>query len=593
MDPTIYLSQLSTTEIEIELAVRGLSARAVDANEILKNSLKAENLDELVKPVNSHVKENPLTEIQICIARYEELSKATEEQGVNPSIDFITLALAKTIHYKDRIKRMINSFGDISNISSVHSSIRRIYNWLIKLWQDKQGSIPEGAQAQTPPRASKSRSSPHLIQTKQLDPQDKNLNIRSQLLINEGNELKDSVADFFSRLDRNRVNKIPDNFHHFSDISFRNIEQGSLIDRINQNPLPKETLPRQTRQTNEMHTQSRIDNFYKIKQRWNLSFDGTENSNVHDFIFRLEQMARDDEFPESGLMRVLHMFLTKKAEDWYWIFKMDQPNASWKQLKTSMMSYFSSFDSEEEIREQILRRHQTSKESFSDYALSVQKLNARLQQRLSEKEILYRLSQNMLPALKNVTLAATGFIKTVEELRVLCQRYERMWDQTGYDPRRFNETPIRRRQINDISYDLQNLSLKNQRYDEQQEQRNRYQHSDQINSVDISYEPETIEAIQRPNNTYNRINERRDLLVCWNCKDIGHPYQECEQEFLTVFCFGCGTSNVRKPNCPNCSRRQTENSRPSMNLSGVNHSGRTVGPLTNPRVILKNPNSHE
>ena len=53
--------------------------------------------------------------------------------------------------------------------------------------------------------------------------------------------------------------------------------------------------------------------------------------------------------------------------------------------------------------------------------------------------------------------------------------------------------------------------------------------------------------------------EKPNLHPCYNCREIGHHYKDC-LEPKTVFCYGCGTPNVYKPQCPKC---LSGNSKPS------------------------------
>jgi len=40
-------------------------------------------------------------------------------------------------------------------------------------------------------------------------------------------------------------------------------------------------------------------------------------------------------------------------------------------------------------------------------------------------------------------------------------------------------------------------------------------------------------------------------LVCWNCRENGHRYQNCTIEHR-VFCYGCGQPNTYKNSCTKC-----------------------------------------
>lgn len=60
-------------------------------------------------------------------------------------------------------------------------------------------------------------------------------------------------------------------------------------------------------------------------------------------------------------------------------------------------------------------------------------------------------------------------------------------------------------------------------------------------NVNSPTDPELLE--------YEEVSEL--ATICWNCRKSGHRYQECLAE-RSVFCYGCGTPQVYKPNCSTC-----------------------------------------
>ena len=170
-------------------------------------------------------------------------------------------------------------------------------------------------------------------------------------------------------------------------------------------------------------------------------------------------------------------------------------------------------------------------------------------------------------------------IKTVEELRVLCQRFEQMWEQTGYDPRRFNEASIpRRRIVNELSHELERMKIASTINLE-----NCVSHNHIYNQNDV--DGEGINAFRKTQSNSDSANVK---IICWNCKDLGHRYQDCQEEFLDVFCFGCGAANVRKPNCQACQvKKAAENYRPGVNMA----RGSRYGGNSTQQPGLRDPNS--
>lgn len=564
MDPIIYLQLLNASELEVEYLVRGLSSRAVDSKEILINSLRAEQLDRALIQRNTHIKENPELEVEECFNRYEELTKATEEQGNSPPVDFVTLAYVKAKHYKERIGRLINSFGETPKLTKIYRNWRYIFNDYHKMWHEYQDSdirdiSPQGRGAVASSFSEKldnlisnnsivDKTSPPFHPKNTAIPKPNYTSKVKHIPVIETRNMKGSVADFFLKVGSQQNNKIQNEKHLVDNTSFI---PNYMRDRSQHASNFEYT---ENSQSATMPTHFRLDNFYKIRQRWNLSFDGTDSLNVHDFVYRLEQMAKDDGFPIEYLTKVLHLFLTKKAEDWYWVYKTDHSGASWYDMKNSLLSYFSSSNYEEEIKEQMIRRYQGQRESFSDFSLCIQKMNARLHSRLSERQLVYRLCQNMYPALKNVTLPFHQQVQNVDELRILCRDYEKLWEQSGYDPRRFGETAMRRRPpMNELNIGMENLNI--------------YSNPDpNVKQQSIRLEESTLAAYTKgPDHNKHFKTTTANNYVCWNCRDIGHKYQDCSKAFLDVFCFGCGAANVRKPACQNCMTSQKGNCQPSAN----------------------------
>lgn len=205
-------------------------------------------------------------------------------------------------------------------------------------------------------------------------------------------------------------------------------------------------------------------------------------------------------------------------------------NTTWDELKQSLLLRFSSHESEKETRRFIQRRIQKYRESFNDYALEMESLNGRLTQPFPEAELLDIIRDNMNPTLQSVTLQAN--FTTIEDLRNTCQRYERLWNTSSWPARMPKEHQDRALPINSIidrpkedvlSPKLINLS----------------ESSNMQDTAKVT-ESEQIDAIESSN------------LICWNCKDIGHRYQDCSKNIVEIFCFGCGKAGVRKPNCIRC-----------------------------------------
>ncbi|EDX03612.1 GD23229 [Drosophila simulans] len=59
-----------------------------------------------------------------------------------------------------------------------------------------------------------------------------------------------------------------------------------------------------------------------------------------------------------------------------------------------------------------------------------------------------------------------------------------------------------------------------------------------------------------------------EKIKCWNCDESGHGYQNCLKT-RRIFCYGCGTPEVYKPNCAKC-KSASENSQ-----QGIRYANKT------------------
>lgn len=634
MDVVNFLKGLTASELEIECYVRGLNVQQSGCKELLAQAFLIEEQDRTKKPLLSHIPQQstPESEIELCRVKCSELNLQMTALGPNPPLDSLCLALCKAKHYKDRADRVVNSFGNIDEINTVASSLRRIVNYYFKILNDKT------KQSMQPPLALASDTNAILNKSfKQKSPEHLNFHSNpspgastdvSQPHNIDGGPNKKTSPKFAT--ETNRTGAIPKlttktikslNNPNSTDIGLSRNEEGILQtadpnlilaiaeimakvqiaknDILEQEqrkmsasfeiPDPNACLSsnehgfnnnRQCEsqlrnQHQERHQPEQSEEFfftpraafneytqrdftYRLKQRWNLSFDGGDSSNVKDFIYRFETLARDDGIPEASLVRCLHMFLSNKAHDWYWVYKQNTPCAKWTDIRDALIAYFTSYESEDETREMIIRRFQGSKESFADFALDIQKLNGRLRCKLTVSQLINRLCLNMNPALRNVTLSHQASFKTIEDLRVICQRYEKMWSQTGYDPRNFID-PVhresrRRPRINELDdcCESQHYCKKGKLLKEN-------------NVTEMFVQNETIAAVQQAQHKLTD-SEKRDYVICWNCKEMGHTFFDCNEDVTRKFCFGCGCENVRKPDCFNCQKRKSENWKSSVNF---------------------------
>lgn len=666
MESRSFLDGLNVGEIAVEYAVRGFKGSDDSAEHSnLNKILIEEQSNKQVRPTKSHVKSNPEMEIENCRMKAQELKKFSEGLGSSPAVLEGWLTLTKAKHYKDRAERVFSSFGNVANIGVIVSELKNIIDWHAKILSD----FHEECKAKVAARVEeeKRREDQGFDPAANSSYKELEMELKRSLSIgkNDRGDLTSTatgIAQNFNSLGNTMGGTIPastgnqqlsnhipsqlPNIRHSSGQSnfsvnlgssfldgMQNVGSQNVVGQVlggNSNHVQFEERSGCRASQNNPNSQGHInrrylpENDFKVRQRWNISYDGKVGKNVRDFVYRLETMAAGDNYPVENLTRMLHLFLEGKANDWFWICKQTHPVITWDEMKRSLISYFDSFDSEEETKEEIIRRTQGPREYFSDFCLEIQKLNGRLVNRFSEREIIKRLFHNMHPALRNMVLAHQSQMNTIDDLRVLCTRYEKHWFDSGFDPRKNYDTQYRRRAyVNECYYDLSGSALElNQgasnnlvalenkvnsipttsgQFATSQSQYQLAQACHALmNPIPISESPNDSNLSSQVKNLelkmgeissmlQNLMREKGDAtgnLVCWNCMDIGHPYQDCPKEMLHIFCFGCGAPNVRKPNCLKCEKKKL----PGNVWTGVNSRGprSSTNLVSNPRTDQSN-----
>lgn len=375
--------------------------------------------------------------------------------------------------------------------------------------------------------------------------------------------------------------------------------------------------------------------------KWDVSYDGVERSgqdDVYGFIATIEMMAAKERYPINEIGNIIHYFLKGKAKTWLLIHHHYNPNATWEMIKRDLLSKFSMPDTDYETRVQLQSRYQKPNESFDDFLLDVQNLNLRLRNRFTNAELLQFLSEHMSLELREKTLQ--NRFDNVEMMRHVCQSYENIWRKQGkfQQPRHLQHQGQINRNPPRITYQpgwSQNAygrpstpcvaeigygeySLAGNHSDEPHEPSYGMGYDKEVSAginrltIEEVSEPQYYPAVsamanypnrpQYPQNPMSRNlpadhpnvmygnqvqsqqnndqNTPNTIPICWNCKDIGHRYEDCRFDELHRFCRGCGKPGYNKNDCFNCQKRKSQylNYRPSA-AQGNPHSESKSDPI--------------
>lgn len=317
--------------------------------------------------------------------------------------------------------------------------------------------------------------------------------------------------------------------HEFGTFGFNSFQQlAPPLQQDREMPVPNNQVPGRTGLMYQMG-------------KWNLQFRGTASDfPVDEFLFRVETLARSSNIAECMLPFGMHYVLHGEAQNWYWVYHRDNPQADWITFKDAMRRHFSLVETQVEIREKISRRKQRMGEVFNEFYLSVAGIAARLNQRMPENELVEILRANMIPQLKNALLFQPT--PTVAHLQECCKRCERLWQTESQSTNRQSRTTTSPR-VNEITTPMADFPVGEHQIPPQLY----YDDAHQYQYVGV----DQIDALRKTEERKNFAN-RSDLMICWNCDEMGHTFDLCTVATRNVFCYGCGLKNTYKPTCARC-----------------------------------------
>lgn len=262
--------------------------------------------------------------------------------------------------------------------------------------------------------------------------------------------------------------------------------------------------------------------YTKLKD-WKVSFSG--EGSVSDFLFKVEVLRRRSQYSSEYIMSNFPIFLTDKADTWYWAYIKRNPEATYEDLKTALNEEFGTLETDSEILLKISTRKQLAKENYDDFHSFIVNLNLRLRSPMDDASLIEIIKKNVNPDLKVMLFISNP--RDLAELRLLARKAEKVLLEN-----KSNNNFTRSRQINEISVDTVS------------------------DDSDQEVDPQ-IEAIKI---NRNFIKGDYSKIKCWNCLQLGHSYIYCEDKTRHVFCYKCGKRDVTTPKC---TEPHTENRRRS------------------------------
>lgn len=525
--PASQISGLTADELSVEYLLRKINPTDSNARQELVIHLKEEESDPSLIPTECHT-ENVKTEFTLCKSAFKILNSLKMTLTENGAPGDLKDLRNRISHWQSRTLRLKGRFVQDNEVDKAINEWRRlrllVEKWLEDRAEPTYGYTPiekneEGATALSPQK---------MIKPVQTTPPREKIISRPT----------------YSTTDFNRTTTKPDNTQELCE-SIRKIWEFPSTANNNR-PVDNKILDSPIANDNpNMHYPS----YYSLRRepKWNISFKGNTTSlEINDFLFRFESLAKRDRILDRDLDSLLPRFLKETAEKWFWVYIRKNPEASYPQIRAAMVQRFSGYDTEREVRRMIENRKQRAKEPFNDFVLDLESLNCQLTASFSERELIEIIRDNMDPMLQNATLTLP--ISTVEGMRQICQRFEKLWAKTG--TRNLPGRDFRRQ------FPMNELDTPSEWYEQSHNYDSYPPSSNNSNLMQTSTSDyDQIHAIRTP-----KLPPRTsEYLICWNCQDLGHRYQDCSMPPQRIFCYGCGAANIIKPQCIKCQARATGN----------------------------------
>lgn len=247
-------------------------------------------------------------------------------------------------------------------------------------------------------------------------------------------------------------------------------------------------------------------------EKWGLEFDGTTKTpSVEDFVFRIETLQAYFRVSWTDVLRNMHHFLKKSAQDWLWDFRRMNPNLyDWVIFKKALVSYFHRYETDFDIQRKILDRRQQHNESFDEFCSAILHLRNQQTNPIKEQDLVEIMKGNLKQSMVQLLFAVRPL--GLDHFRAEARRAENL---------------INNQKVFQSRYASRNVS-------------------------ELSFGTDTgIEEV-------NAI-EKEKKLICWNCKQDGHMFMDCPSEKRRLFCYRCGYEDTVTPRCPTCQGNRKPN----------------------------------
>lgn len=180
-------------------------------------------------------------------------------------------------------------------------------------------------------------------------------------------------------------------------------------------------------------------------KEWKVIFDGV--GSVSDFLFKIDTLCLRNKCSHQQLLDNFHIFLSGRAETWYWFFIKQNPTASYPFLKFSITKEFGTLEKDHDVVIRMSLKKQGPRESYDDFHSAIVAMNSRLGNPMSDTQLIDILKKNLNPGLRYILFNSNH--TNLEDFREAARKAEKLlWENK-------NQYPLlpSQRHVNEIKLD--------------------------------------------------------------------------------------------------------------------------------------------
>lgn len=536
------INRLRSDELTWELKIRGAEiGSTVDQKRMqLRNAIQ-EGL-----PLLSNMDLNPLTELNICSVKLDELIGKIQTFDNSNRVNEFKKIHTRLLHISGRLERILvppelqlkkenlqfllnGAFEALIDADHIASLVTANFSVTNKSQNQNQPNTSTYFRKEDPPVANliqlnedqEERLSENVYRVED-EPSPNTVQVQCARLSETLNRMVLQPYPMHPRDQSRRVSFLPgqDTRAEPEPIVNRGARSSTNFQNLNSTPFDSSGV---SVMQNYCHKN------YVPVQKLGVSFDGT--GSVISFLEEVEQLSESRGITSSQVFHSVYELLRGDARDWY--LPRKHGFIDWEDFKMKLKDAFMPINYEENLLEDIQKRTQGSDERVMLYITRMQNLFRRLStKRPTETEQVRIIRRNLLPSLQ----VALSFqeANTIEDLLSKCRELEQIhWQAQQYCP---PPTQLGLVQEPHLSY-----------------RRTTTNRHVQVKAI----ETDNTGPVDSNRTASNKLEKKP--RKCFNCNQPGHLRANCPQP-RKLTCFKCGLDGYTVKNCANCTKNVPQGS---------------------------------